>query len=154
MSYGGQAKVTAFGAMIKKAVVHESVEEAKKEHRGTLSELVAQYKDDVATGKAVGIRNAKDLIEVMKLDLLLMGEATERTDTTGDTIHLNRIESTVDMENPEVMSVIDNILANINAMNDAEDSKPIKEPHRVSDHVDYNPESLVDEETAESEDQE
>lgn len=152
MSYGNQAKVTAFGAMIKKATLTESVEEAKIEHRESLKELIEQYKDNIQTGKAVGIRNAKDLIEVMKLDLLLMGEATERTDSTADTIHLTRLENTVDMNDPQVLSLMDNLLAGMNQMNDDEDTKPPRAPHKVEDHVDYNPE--VAEENVETPDKE
>lgn len=56
--------------------------EAKKNHRMTLNSLVQNYIDDVAMGKASGIRNAKELADIMKLDLLLLGEVTERTEVS------------------------------------------------------------------------
>lgn len=154
MAYQNKATVTAFGAIIKKATMPETVEEAKAEHRNTLHELIDQYKKEVSEGKMPGIRNAKDLIEVMKLDLLLMGEATERTDTTADTIHLTRLEGIFNTEDSKVLEMLDGILEGIDSQNDDLDNKPAKEQYRVSDYIDYDPEQYVAELSEENESKE
>lgn len=71
--------VSSLQANLRKSMKDDPIE-AKKEHRSQLHELMSQYADDVKQGKASGIRNAKELIDVMKMDLLLLGEVTERTE--------------------------------------------------------------------------
>ena len=154
MAYGGKATVTAFGALIKKATMPETVEEAKMEHRNTLHELIDQYKKEVSEGKMPGIRNAKDLIEVMKLDLLLMGEATERTDTTTDTVHLTRLEGIFESGDAKMLEMLDGILSGIDSANDELDTKPAKEQYMVSDHIEYDPDVLIEELSKENESKE
>lgn len=70
--------VSALGMSMKK--LSEDPMEAKKAHRVHLNSLIAQYAADVQAGKASGIRNAKELTEIIKMDLLLLGEVTERTE--------------------------------------------------------------------------
>jgi hypothetical protein len=101
--------------------VTEDVEEAKKEHRGNLKSLIDTYMMDVSTGKAEGIRTAKELVEVIKADLLLMGEATDRTDTGTspvDEIRIQQLSKALDGNDPNVQSVIESIF---NALNNAND---------------------------------
>lgn len=70
--------VSALGMSMKK--LSEDPIDAKKAHRVHLNSLIAQYAEDVQNGKASGIRNAKELTEIIKMDLLLLGEVTERTE--------------------------------------------------------------------------
>lgn len=70
--------VSALGMSMKK--LNEDPIDAKKAHRVHLNSLIAQYAEDVQNGKASGIRNAKELTEIIKMDLLLLGEVTERTE--------------------------------------------------------------------------
>ncbi len=73
--------VSSLQANLRKKMQDDPIE-AKKEHRNQLHELMNQYAEDVKQGKATGIRNAKELIDVMKMDLLLLGEVTERTEVS------------------------------------------------------------------------
>lgn len=115
--------VSSLSMSFRKAVMPESVEEAKKQHRETLHNLIEKYVQDVQAGKAEGIRNAKELVEVMKMDLLLMGEATERTDNTGtiDEIRVNRIAQFIPEDDPAIQNLINQVLMGLNDVNDEAD---------------------------------
>lgn len=116
--------VSSLAMSFKKATtLTENVEEAKKEHRSKLSGLMTKYLDDVETGKAVGIRNAKDLVEVMKMDLLLMGEATERTENSNDfdELRIQKISQAIDLTDPNIKSVLNTMLNTLNDINDEAD---------------------------------
>lgn len=117
-------KVTSLSMSFRKAAnLIEDKEEAKKDHRSKLGNLVNKYMEDVELGKAVGIRNAKDLVEVMKMDLLLMGEATERTESSNDfdEIRVQKISQAIDLNNPEIKSIISNVFKTLNQANDEAD---------------------------------
>lgn len=101
----------------------ESAEEAKKVHRESLHSLVTSYMDDVQTGKAEGIRNAKELVEVMKMDMLLLGEATDRTEqnTSFDEIRINNLSQYIDEDNEDIQKLMNDMLMGLNNANDSED---------------------------------
>jgi uncharacterized phage protein gp47/JayE len=103
--------------------ITEDVTEAKKEHRRNLKNLVDKYFEDVTTNKADGIRTAKELVEVIKLDLLLMGEATERTDSTNpiDEVQVTKLSQALDTDSPEVQSLLENMFKALNEANDSMD---------------------------------
>lgn len=56
--------------------------EAKTRYRLLLNSLLNKTAEKIAKGE-LSIRNIQDLERVIKLDLLLMGEATERQDNSG-----------------------------------------------------------------------
>jgi hypothetical protein len=56
----------------------------KVRYRILMNNLIANASKRIAEGSLV-IRNIQDLERVVKLDLLLMGEATDRQDSTGST---------------------------------------------------------------------
>lgn len=56
----------------------------KVRYRILMNNLIANASKRIADGTLV-IRNIQDLERVVKLDLLLMGEATDRQDSTGST---------------------------------------------------------------------
>jgi predicted nucleic acid-binding protein len=117
--------------------VIEDHEEAKLEHRQHLRELVEDYRDKVANGEADGIRNAKDLIEVMKMDLLLMGEVTDRTETnTLDDTKVVRVTQLIDDNDPMVQSLMDEMLKALNGANDEADDSPNRRPVVEQDEPD------------------
>lgn len=108
----------------------EDVEEAKRQHRGTLKTLVDTYLTEVKAGKVDGIRNAKDLVDVIKMDMLLLGEATERTEDVNslDEIRVNKISQALDEADPAVQALINNVMTSLNSANDDADtnvSKPM-----------------------------
>jgi len=115
--------VSSLSLSFRKAAMPESVEEAKKQHRETLHNLIEKYIQDVQAGKAEGIRNAKELVEVMKMDLLLMGEATERTDNTGtiDEVRVSKIAQFISEDDPAIQNLINQVLAGLNDANDEAD---------------------------------
>jgi hypothetical protein len=96
----------------------ENVEEAKAEHRSGIKSLMDSYYQDVASGKAEGIQNAKQLVDLIKLDLLLLGEATERSESTLDEVKMAKLEQVVDVGDPLVKQLMDNALMAINGVND------------------------------------
>lgn len=110
--------------------VSKDHDEVKQEHREHLKELIEDYKDKVATGEAEGIRNAKDLIEVMKMDLLLMGEATERTEnmSTLDEAKVVKVSQIIDEDDPNIQKLMDDILFALNGANDDADESPARRP--------------------------
>ena len=104
----------------KKAQVTEDTEQAKFEHRANLMILMDKYMDDVASGKAEGIKSAREFIEVVKADLLLMGEATDRTETANsvDEMRVQQISTMLDEDSPEVASLMAELYENMNIAND------------------------------------
>lgn len=56
----------------------------KTRYRIMINNLMAQASKKIASGE-LKIRNVQDLERAVKLDLLLMGEATDRQDSTGST---------------------------------------------------------------------
>ena len=98
-------------------------EEAKKEHRKNLKVLMDDFMDRVAKGEVEGIRNAKDLVEVIKMDLVLMGEASDRTETnTVDDDNVAKITKTIDPDDPRVASLMEDLLMKMNDSNDERDT--------------------------------
>lgn len=116
--------VTSLAVSFKKAVITEDTTEAKKEHRRGLRTLIDQYFDDIDKGKAMGIRTAKELVEVIKADLLLMGEATERKEETTalEEARITRLTQTLDMNDPAVIDLISKMMGDLNTANDESDT--------------------------------
>lgn len=112
--------ISTLAVTFKKAQVTEDTEQAKLEHRGNLKILMDKYMDDVASGKAEGIKSAREFIEVVKADLLLMGEATDRTETANsvDEMRVQQINTMLDENSPEVMSLISDLYESMNIAND------------------------------------
>lgn len=127
--------ISSFSVAFKKATeITEDVAEAKKEHRQSLKELITKYKEDVTSGKAEGIRTAKELVEVIKLDLLLMGEATDRTDNISNPIddaQITKITSMIDENNPEIQNLISSMFDSLNGVNDSLDTSNIQDSERA-----------------------
>ena len=116
--------VSSFLVNFKKvARMTEDREEAKKEHRQTLHDLIYKYANDVQLGKADGIRNAKELVEVMKMDLLLMGDATERTENVNelDELRVQKISQVIDLNNDNIRKVLSDMVVTLNDTNDEAD---------------------------------
>ena len=69
-----------------KAILSSQTTDVKTRYRIMMNNLMANASKRIATGE-LKIRNVQDLERVVKLDLLLMGEATDRQDstTTGST---------------------------------------------------------------------
>ena len=58
--------------------------DVKTRYRILMNNLIAKASQKIAKGE-LGIRNVQDLERVVKLDLLLMGEATDNTSNTSTT---------------------------------------------------------------------
>lgn len=122
-----QPKISSLAIAFKRATgVTEDVAEAKREHRSNLRMLVDKYMDDVNEGKADGIRNAKELVEVIKADMLLMGEATERKDTNAlDEIRVRKVSQVLDgldLESGDMKTLVSSVLMAMNEANDDQDT--------------------------------
>lgn len=124
----GKPLVSSLSMAFKKATtVSEDIKEAKMEHRVHLKDLVEKYKEDVVTGKAEGIRTAKELVEVIKLDLLLMGEATDITGNANpvDEAQVIRMTQMLDEDSPEVQALMQNMFDALNGANNDLDDTPV-----------------------------
>lgn len=119
-----QPMISSLSMAFKKATkVTEDREEAKKEHRQTLKNLMDKYMEDVQAGKAEGIRTAKEFVEVMKMDLLLMGEATERTENSNDfdEVRVQKISQAIDLKSDNMRHTLATMLKTLNDANDEAD---------------------------------
>lgn len=114
--------VSSLSLHFKRSVGHvvDDVTEQRKRHREKLSSLMFDYMDRVSNGEAEGIRNAKDLVEIMKMDLLLMGEPTERVETKNDLdeLKIQKLAQVLNEEDPRVQQIIDDIMMAMNRVND------------------------------------
>lgn len=125
LAVGNKPIVSSLSMAFKKATqITENQEEAKKEHRQSLKTLMDKYMEDVAQGKAEGIRNAKDLVEIMKMDLLLMGEVTERVDNSNDydEVRVQKITQVLDINETSIRQAMTDMLTTLNDLNDSEDT--------------------------------
>ena len=121
-------RINSVSAMFKKAVADnaQGIEDDKKEYRDNLRELMQDFMNKVRNGEIQGIRTAKELVEVIKLDLLLAGEVTDRTEensNTSDTIKIHRIQEILDPDDPKTSSMIESIMMTLNNQNDEEDEE-------------------------------
>ena len=67
-----------------KNALNSQTTDVKTRYRILINNLMAQASKDIKEGK-LKIRNSQDLERVIKLDLLLMGESTEREERIGST---------------------------------------------------------------------
>lgn len=115
--------VSSLSMTFKRVTVNEDNEEVKKEHRKNLKTLVDDFMDRISKGEVEGIRNAKDLVEVIKMDLVLMGEASDRTATSAvDEEGVARLTQSLDPEDPRVASLMEDLLLSLNQGNDDQDT--------------------------------
>jgi len=120
--------VSSLSASFRKATLPESVDEAKQEHRATVRNLIDSYFDDLAQGKVEGIRNAKELAEIIKLDLLLMGDVTERTEQLSelDEVKINKVAELIDLDDPNISKLLADMTKELNKANDDADMSVAK----------------------------
>ena len=64
--------------------INTQLTDVRTKYRSIINNFMAQLSKDVLDGK-IKIRNVQDFERLVKLDLLLMGEAVERTEITGTT---------------------------------------------------------------------
>lgn len=64
--------------------INTQITDVRTKYRIIINNFMAQLSKDVLDGK-IKIRNVQDFERLVKLDLLLMGEAVERTEITGTT---------------------------------------------------------------------
>lgn len=128
--------VSSLSIAFKKATgLVEDAAEAKKEHRTNLKTLVTKYFDDIKTGKAEGIRNAKEFVEVIKADLLLLGEATERRDATSEEQRMLKVQSIIDVNDPNLDTLIKSMMEALNSANDDDDNINVMNPEHSVESV-------------------
>lgn len=113
--------VTNFSKNIRKnlIVTEEEVAEAKQTHRSNIEMLISDYLSNVSLGEAQGIRHAKDLVEMIKLDMLLLGEPTERTDTNPlSEARIAKVSEVIDLDDEHVQDIVNKMLEAMNEAND------------------------------------
>ena len=124
-------------AFRKVVTMSDDIEEAKQLHRANLKILTDKYMADVQSGKADGIRNAKELVEVIKADMLLMGEATERVEDNADVARVKEISAQINMDDPAVLKIISDLFDGMNSINNSYgDQDSIVEYHDYSEEDD------------------
>jgi hypothetical protein len=72
----------AKNSAINSSALNSQTTDVKTRYRLLLNNLISKTSEKIAKGE-LSIRNIQDLERVIKLDLLLMGEATERQDNSG-----------------------------------------------------------------------
>ncbi|QMV48355.1 hypothetical protein [Bacillus phage SPO1L4] len=139
--------VSSLSASFKKAAMPADVEEAKLRNRETLEILKDKYLEDVAKGKADGIRNSKELVEVMKMEMLLLGEATERTESNSpeEEVRINKITQYLDVNNENVSDILAGLMDELNEANDALDQSHVKKDTKEDASVTDIDSSVLDE---------
>ena len=76
---------------INKAALSAQTTDIKTRYRILLNNLIAKANKSIADGSLL-IKNVQDLEKVIKLDLLLMGEAVERAEMVGGTTELSQAD--------------------------------------------------------------
>lgn len=119
--------------------VTEDIEEAKLEHRANLRVLIEDYMTKLSKGEVDGIRNAKELVEVIKADMLLMGEATDRTETSNslDEVRLREVSSIIDDSDPTIQGIMDDLFNRMNSINDDHGDKSRVMKQEVEEDIEY-----------------
>ncbi|ACI90957.1 gp1.9 [Bacillus phage SPO1] len=142
-----KSMVSSLSASFKKAAMPADVEEAKLRNRETLEILKDKYLEDVAKGKADGIRNSKELVEVMKMEMLLLGEATERTENNSpeEEVRINKITQYLDVNNENVSDILAGLMDELNEANDALDQSHVKKDTKEDSSVTDIDSSVLDE---------
>lgn len=104
------------------AKISDDAEEVKKEHRKHLKTLVDDYMGRMESGKVEGIRTTRELVEVIKMDLLLLGEATERNEeiSTTEQVKIDSISKVIDENDPMVQSIMAELFQELNSANDSQ----------------------------------
>lgn len=128
------SRVSSLAVSFKRATqVDDDADKVKLEHRLSLKSLIDDYMNKVAANKVDGIRTARELVEVIKLDLLLLGEATERTDdkTRVDEVRIQKLTRMLDENNEDVQAVIQKMFDSLNDTNDNIDdiAEMVEEEH-------------------------
>lgn len=112
--------VTSCSMIFKKTYeLSEDSKEIRKGHRSKINMLIDKYMEDVKAGTAKGITNARELVEVIKADLLLSeGLDTDEVDTP-DEMRVHRLENALDINDPSMQKVIQTMMGEYNSANDA-----------------------------------
>jgi len=131
--------VSSIAASLKQSLAPDADEVAiiKRKHRDNLGTLIEEYMRGVSAGVVDGIRNAKDLVDVIKMDLLLIGEATERRDENIiNQIKSQRLAEAIDLDDPDTQTMIDKMMQTYNAVNDEADLNTTVRRPTMDDVVD------------------
>lgn len=120
-----KALVSSLSMAFKRSVgsIVDDPDEQKKKHREQLGTLIDRYMEKLDTDEVDGIRNAKDLVEVIKMNLLLMGDVTERTETKNDLdeIKVQKVQQVLDMDDERLQDIINSAMMALNDANDGAD---------------------------------
>lgn len=141
------------------ATVEKDVLQERTKHRAQLQSIMNKYFQDVQDGKAEGIRNAKELVEVMKADLLMMGDPlmqsgganqdddSNKGNTAVEETRVAQIAQVMSVDDPNVQALMQKMFKSVNDSNDkagalnpgqtannAEDTGLIKDPMNL-DHA-------------------
>lgn len=90
-AFNWQEKVKQLDSRVNK-IVNEKIEEtavySKADYRKLVKEVADKFKEKLKEGK-IKISKPQDIIEIIKLDLLMMGEVTGREEVTHKLIDVN-----------------------------------------------------------------
>lgn len=112
--------ITSMSVIFKRTCeLSDDSKEIRKGHRVSVNFLINKYMDDVKAGTAKGIANARELVEVIKADLLLSEGLDTDTVDTPDEMRVHRLENALDINDPAMKSVIENMMGEYNSANDA-----------------------------------
>jgi hypothetical protein len=103
----------------------------KKKYLGILDKAIDKIADNLESGK-MALDSSLDLDRIIKLSLLVSGEAdsitgksgketTQEMDVEAKKLSMSKIESILDLEDPEVKAMYDKLYDSYNKLNDEVD---------------------------------
>ena len=129
--------VTSVSSTIKRTISHsnqvitpEEVVKKKKDMLNVLDDALTNFKNNLSNGN-VNMTTSMDLERLVKLTLLVSGEAesitgkpngeTEETTTQAIGLSTSKVESILDLGDPEVKSMFDKLYKGYNEENDIDE---------------------------------
>lgn len=106
----------------------EETQQRKRNYLSTIDSIIAKFQDNVETGK-LQITSVADFERLVKLSLLLSGEADSITGKAGETevsaevmkLSMSKIEEILKEDDPEVIAMYNKLYEEYNKLNDIDE---------------------------------
>ena len=130
-SVTARIKNTTYESSSTQVATKEETVERKKKYLSILDKAIDKIADNLESGK-MSLDSSLDLDRIIKLSLLVSGEAdsitgksgketTQEMDVEAKKLSMSKIESILDLEDPEVKAMYDKLYESHNKLNDEVD---------------------------------
>ena len=130
-SVTARIKNTTYESSSTQVATKEETVERKKKYLSILDKAIDKIADNLESGK-MSLDSSLDLDRIIKLSLLVSGEAdsitgksgketTQEMDVEAKKLSMSKIESILDLEDPEVKAMYDKLYESYNKLNDEVD---------------------------------